>query len=940
MKRILFSLLLLAPFFASAQSGSINAAAVRSRVTDSTTVATPTGYGVIYYNAQSNKFRVYQNGAWSDLTGGSGGGGGGISPSDNVTWTGTASWRDNNFSLLDNSDLTKIGKFELSGITTATTRTLTWPNASGTIALTSDIPSLSTYVVGPGSAVNNRVAFFDGTTGYLIKDSGLTLSGSNTGDQTITLTDELTGSGTGSVATTLSKNAITNRTLVTAASGDHVLISDVSDSGNLKKVLVSDLAGGSMVYPGAGIALSNGSAWSTSITDNSANWNTAFGWGDHAGAGYLSDSTAFVRTRGTSLLTTDVLIRPFTTSPFSSSQSISFGDVSNGFKNIRFYARESNQFSVTDSTDAHSSSLYFAPQELLFSTSDINGTGYDFSLYGSSQTGLNYQLVRKQSNDHTGQIQISSDSVFAFTSNSLDTALLKFAHSITGTEFKVYDTLGQKFKVNTAGELFIPVTPANDDALTQVLARDGTTGKIKYRTVGSIGSSGLTVGTSTITSGTDTRVLFDNAGVLGEYVISGTGSVAMTNSPVFTTPNIGTATGNITGNAATVTTNANLTGHITSTGNATSLGSFTKAQLDGAVSDGNVLYVGDVTQYTDELAQDAVGGMVDGSLIYVDGTPLLQRAALTGAITATAGSNATSLGSFTVAQLSTAISDANISGTNTGDQTSIVGITGSFAEFNTALTGADFATGGGTATGTNTGDQSLANTSDATSHTVTLTGGTSVQFIEGSNITLTTGGTGGAGTVTIASTGGGSSAFDDLTAAAGTNSIDNTSFLQTWNWNSLASNYGLSLLSSSTAASGNSQGLFSAQLTGANSNSNQSTSTGRFINNHTGTGSTNYAIVLNASSGDTNYAMWVDEGNIKLDASVNFELDATTGTKIGTSTTQKLGFYNATPVVRQSAVTTVQELADALTAYGLLPSSTVSGGSGLTYAQVKAMKFK
>jgi hypothetical protein len=38
-------------------------------------------------------------------------------------------------------------------------------------------------VVGPASAVNNRVAFFDGTTGKLLKDSGLTLSGSNTGDQ-------------------------------------------------------------------------------------------------------------------------------------------------------------------------------------------------------------------------------------------------------------------------------------------------------------------------------------------------------------------------------------------------------------------------------------------------------------------------------------------------------------------------------------------------------------------------------------------------------------------------------------------------------------------------------------------------------------------------------------------------------------------------------------
>ena len=47
----------------------------------------------------------------------------------------------------------------------------------------------------------------------------------------------------------------------------------------------------------------------------------------------------------------------------------------------------------------------------------------------------------------------------------------------------------------------------------------------------------------------------------------------------------GTITGSISGNAATVTTNANLTGHITSVGNATSLGSFTSAQLLAALTD-------------------------------------------------------------------------------------------------------------------------------------------------------------------------------------------------------------------------------------------------------------------------------------------------------------------------------------------------------------------
>jgi hypothetical protein len=46
-----------------------------------------------------------------------------------------------------------------------------------------------------------------------------------------------------------------------------------------------------MVYPSAGIALSSGTGWGTSIVNNSANWNTAFGWGNHALAGYLTSFT-------------------------------------------------------------------------------------------------------------------------------------------------------------------------------------------------------------------------------------------------------------------------------------------------------------------------------------------------------------------------------------------------------------------------------------------------------------------------------------------------------------------------------------------------------------------------------------------------------------------------------------------------------------------------
>ncbi len=54
----------------------------------------------------------------------------------------------------------------------------------------------------------------------------------------------------------------------------------------------------------------------------------------------------------------------------------------------------------------------------------------------------------------------------------------------------------------------------------------------------------------------------------------------------------------------------------------------TKANFDAACSDGNFLFVGDVTQYTDEMAQDAVGAMIDTSLTYVDSTPLMTIAGL------------------------------------------------------------------------------------------------------------------------------------------------------------------------------------------------------------------------------------------------------------------------------------------------------------------------
>ena len=91
---------------------------------------------------------------------------------------------------------------------------------------------------------------------------------------------------------------------------------------------------------------------------------------------------------------------------------------------------------------------------------------------------------------------------------------------------------------------------------------------LAYASGGGGGGGNITVGSSVILGGTTSRVLYDNAGVVGQYAISGTGSVAMTTSPTFVTPALGTPTSgnfstgtfswptfnqNTTGNAATVT---------------------------------------------------------------------------------------------------------------------------------------------------------------------------------------------------------------------------------------------------------------------------------------------------------------------------------------------------------------------------------------------------
>lgn len=67
--------------------------------------------------------------------------------SGTITWTGAQTFRDNRFTITDDVDTTKAVNFQLSSVAANTTRTLTVPNADGTIATQSYV---QTYVQTTG----------------------------------------------------------------------------------------------------------------------------------------------------------------------------------------------------------------------------------------------------------------------------------------------------------------------------------------------------------------------------------------------------------------------------------------------------------------------------------------------------------------------------------------------------------------------------------------------------------------------------------------------------------------------------------------------------------------------------------------------------------------------------------------------------------------------
>jgi hypothetical protein len=121
----------------------------------------------------------------------------------NKSWTGNHTFLDSGFRIADNVDNTKLLAFQLSGITTGTTRTLTVPDASGTIALLGS---------ANGAALTN------------VDDTNVTLTISAGGTTALLNATSITVGWSGSLATTRGGTGI-----ISYAQGD-LIYSDATNS--------------------------------------------------------------------------------------------------------------------------------------------------------------------------------------------------------------------------------------------------------------------------------------------------------------------------------------------------------------------------------------------------------------------------------------------------------------------------------------------------------------------------------------------------------------------------------------------------------------------------------------------------------------------------------------------------------------------------------------
>lgn len=222
----------------------------------------------------------------------------------------------------------------------------------------------------------------------------------------------------------------------------------------------------------------------------------------------------------------------------------------------------------------------------------------------TSATGNGDAVTRSIASASTGALTVANgDGVAGNPTLTVDATLVALAG--------LNSTAG--FLVETAADTFTKRSLAAGTALT-ISNPAGTAGNPSY----SLNDTAVTPGA------------YGDATHIPTFTVDQQGRLTAAGSVTFST-----ASGDVVGPASSA--NGDFAQFDLATGKLIKDGGYSPASFDAAGA------AAAVNAFTDEKAQDAVGAMVDSTLVYVDATPLLTRAALTGDVTAAQASNATTI---------------------------------------------------------------------------------------------------------------------------------------------------------------------------------------------------------------------------------------------------------------------------------------------------------